>query len=445
MGLLALDANDYRELGLRSIAASTTEVFHADFGVDVRFLEQALVDDVRQKIISICTENEELIKSWADTEKHWKMKYLESAVWRNPKTARPYKVPRIRLMPKIGKTDARDIAGFHVSINQPFALLDSIQLHPIVTELPVFLQDADTLTRELSELRVSKHSKFVTLDIRRLYPSIDLHLCLEAVDTYLEVWLNYQDMPDRQRRLTAEEFALDSALRRVVLLENYCSFDGRFYKFTRGFPTGIANGRELAEIYRHMIERQVLHIDYIDYTVFVRGYVDDVCLVVLCDHQIIEELIQSYRDAFAQHGLEITAEVTSTSFTMLDLLCEKGPDWQNTGKLDLSVYQKPGNAYLYIPGFSDHPIHVLRAWIKGELVRYAKRSSSFEAFDRTRRLFVSRLFTRGYSVVFLQPIFDAVLYDHRWSLLQQRLLQTNQPCDTPAVLALSLPYTQRWL
>eukprot|EP01052_Picozoa_sp_SAG31_P019893 SAG31_NODE_1470_length_8219_cov_6.189039_5_plen_274_part_00 len=222
-------------------------------------------------------------------------------------------------------------------------------------------------------------------------------------------------------------------------------FDDRCFKFVRGFPTGIANGRELAEIYRHMIERQVLHIEYIDYIVFVRGYVDDVCLVALCDHEVIEELIQSYRDAFAQHGLEITAEVTSTSFTMLDLLCEKGPDWQKTGRLDLSVYQKPGNAYLYIPGFSDHPIHVLRAWIKGELVRYAKRSSSFETFDRTRRLFVSRLLTRGYSVVFLQPIFDAVLYDQRWSLLQQRLLQTNQPCDTPAVLALSLPYTQRWL
>ena len=47
--------------------------------------------------------------------------------------------------------------------------------------------------------------------------------------------------------------------------------------------------------------------------------------------------------------------------------------------------QKPLSAYLYIPAFSDHAAHTMRAWIRGELLRYAKRSSAFTVFDRVRR------------------------------------------------------------
>eukprot|EP01052_Picozoa_sp_SAG31_P070051 SAG31_NODE_28894_length_403_cov_17.990132_1_plen_89_part_01 len=89
-------------------------------------------------------------------------------------------------MPKLGKDDARDIAGVHRSINQPFALLDSIQLAPLVQKLPLYLPDSDTLTRELSLLRVRNSAKFVSIDIRKLYPSIDLHRCLDAVRLFCE-------------------------------------------------------------------------------------------------------------------------------------------------------------------------------------------------------------------------------------------------------------------
>ena len=84
-------------------------------------------------------------------------------------------------MPKLGKTDARDIAGVHVAIVQPFAVLDGIELLPIVQQLPHFLLDSDSLTQELSELRIRRTCKFVSIDIHRLYPTIDLHCCLDAV------------------------------------------------------------------------------------------------------------------------------------------------------------------------------------------------------------------------------------------------------------------------
>ena len=58
---------------------------------------------------------------------------------------------------------------------------------------------------------------------------------------------------------------------------------------------------------------------------------------------------------------------------------------------------------------------------------------------------------RGYEPAFLQPIFDGVSHSDRWRYLTRRHSQSagaTQICssaqsDMPAVLALTLPYTQR--
>lgn len=306
----------------------------------------------------------------------------------------------------------------------------------------MFLQDSDTLTRQLSELRVRRSAKFVSIDIRRLYPSIDLQKCIEAVHQFCVESVDSLGLPAAQRSRRLEELNLATAIRRVILLEMYCRFDDKIYKFRRGFPTGIANGREMAEIYRHMIERSVLQ-RFSNVTAFSRGYVDDVCVVLNSDLHGAREFISAYQDCMREHDLQITFEISHHSCTMLDLYCSKGRDWQRTGFLDLTVYQKPNAAHLFIPQFSEHPAHVLRAWIRGELIRYVKRSSSVEYYSTMQRLFVHRLTARGYTAAFLQPIFDGVRYSDRWVFLQPRPSERESTANQPLVLALVLPHTQR--
>ena len=84
----------------------------------------------------------------------------------------------------------------------------------------------------------------------------------------------------------------------------------------------------------------------------------------------------------------------------------------------------------------------MRAWIRGELLRYAKRSSAFLAFDSVQRAFIRRLLERGYKPAYLQPIFDEVSFDDRWHFLAKRVATTREP-DRPAVVALTLPNTQK--
>eukprot|EP01052_Picozoa_sp_SAG31_P041131 SAG31_NODE_6153_length_2146_cov_47.561798_2_plen_219_part_00 len=120
--------------------------------------------------------------------------------------------------------------------------------------------------------------------------------------------------------------------------------------------------------------------------------------------------------------------------------------------LQLQVYQKPLSAYLYIPAHSAHQEHIQRGWIRGELIRYVKRSSKQHLYLATRAKFWHRLCARGFTAQFLTEIFQKVSYDSRRSYLNRdkqradcRMGTTKiaQNGNAPQLLALTMPSTQR--
>jgi hypothetical protein len=74
---------------------------------------------------------------------------------------------------------------------------------------------------------------------------------------------------------------------------------------------------------------------------------------------------------------------------MLDTRAKKSDQWKETGILDLQLYQKLDSAFQYKPQFSDHPEHVLMAFIYGECIRIAKRNTNEALFWQHRELFVA--------------------------------------------------------
>ena len=97
--------------------------------------------------------------------------------------------------------------------------------------------------------------------------------------------------------------------------------------------------------------------------------------------------------------------------SFLDLLLFKDPA-NNT--LQYSTFQKPLNKYLYIPYESFHPASNKKAFIKGELMRYARNSSTFRSFDDTRQLFWKSLSLWCYPARFLLPVFREINYSNRY-------------------------------
>ena len=88
--------------------------------------------------------------------------------------------------------------------------------------------------------------------------------------------------------------------------------------------------------------------------------------------------------------------------------------------LHFSTFQKPLNKYLYIPLESFHPSSNDKAFIKGELMRYVRNSSSFASFAETREKFWKRLRVRGYPFRFLLPLFRAIRYSDRKGWLRSK-------------------------
>ena len=88
--------------------------------------------------------------------------------------------------------------------------------------------------------------------------------------------------------------------------------------------------------------------------------------------------------------------------------------------LQFSTFQKPLNKYLYIPFESFHPSSNKKAFIKGELIRYARNSSTFKAFSETREKFWKQLRVRGYPFRFLLPLFREIRYSDRKRWLIQK-------------------------
>ena len=60
----------------------------------------------------------------------------------------------------------------------------------------------------------------------------------------------------------------------------------------------------------------------------------------------------------------------------MDLFIFKGERFYVDGKLDVSVFQKEENKYMYIPAKSGHAKHTIKNFIRGELKRYVRWTPS---------------------------------------------------------------------
>jgi hypothetical protein len=181
---------------------------------------------------------------------------------------------------------------------------------------------------------------------------------------------------------------------------------------------------------------------------FARRYIDDFN-GFFRDEATARAFIAEYGNL--SDDVQITADVSENSFVMLDTQASKGDQWRQTGKLDLALYQKPDSAFLYIPMFSDHPEHVLHAFIHGECMRIVKRNSCERLFEQHRELFRYRLLARGYTHKFIGAAFSSVKYSDRYRFLFERhdaaqrksSMALTTENKTPALIALSLQHSQR--
>jgi hypothetical protein len=258
---------------------------------------------------------------------------------------------------------------------------------------------------------------FITQDVEKLYPNIDLDDCMiKQAEFQAERWTDEHDPEAMQ----ADELTRD--LTEVILRNQYVSFDGAIWLARTGFPIGSAFGREMAEMYMHMLERDLLLANKHN-ILWSRRFVDDIG-TIWCGSQAEAVL---FRTAYnSVHGtINLTGEISDQNLVMLDADIHKGEHFAQSGQLDVRLFEKKMAAHLYIPPQSEHPVVVIRASVKGNLIRLVKRSSLLNYFLADKANFYRRLRTRKFGHSILQKEFVKISWSDIWKFCTSTMLKRD--------------------
>ncbi len=286
--------------------------------------------------------------------------------------------------------------SYHVSRYVDFIL------KPLVKNIPSILCNSLDLIRHLALVQFPVDCVFFSADVVNLYPNIPIDEGVECVGEAIDKY--NQNLPSGNEPIH-RDFIL--VLLKWVLTHNFVEFDGQCWKQVYGTAMGTPCAVVYANIYLHVLEqrameimRRTLVIGVWNMFLFYVRYIDDI--FVVCEN--IE-----FGIAFVEifNGLSETIKLTvvysegekkEEKIPFLDTLIWKGPLFARKGLFDVCVYQKPMNAYLYIPVFSYHNQRTFSSFIVGEARRYTLCCTDSADLDNVTVLFRERLIARGYPV-----------------------------------------------
>ena len=156
-------------------------------------------------------------------------------------------------------------------------------------------------------------------------------------------------------------------------------------------------------IFMGMLERRALNSIYPIVPLYYKRFIDDI-LVIMASLQDCEELKQALntRDPL----IKITGSPSLQSTNFLDLIIYKETDFDHTHKLDLDLYQKPSNKFLFLPPSSEHAHHDPQGWITGYIRRIRTNCTREPNYTKRRDEFWNQLAARGFQPPDLRKYFQ---------------------------------------
>ncbi|SGY55401.1 BQ5605_C006g04016 [Microbotryum silenes-dioicae] len=216
-----------------------------------------------------------------------------------------------------------------------------------------------------------------------------------------------------------------------VLNNSYLGFQGKLFHQVSGTAMGTALAPTYANLFVGALEREARLLETPN-LIFYGRYIDDVIAIVKGPRSNVDICISAL--AQLHPSLVFDAEVSSNGLPFLDAFISKNPDPKNSSRWSLStrVYQKDFNSYQYIPWSSEHPESVKSAFVKGELIRYIRLSSSRDEYITQMTRFYLRLRARGYPTRWLRKAFKVVQYSDVCPVALERK-QIENMGETPLI------------
>jgi hypothetical protein len=261
-------------------------------------------------------------------------------------------------------------------------------LHPILKRLLTVCQSNLDIILALTQLEdLPEGAVILCADVRSLYPSIPIEYGLESIDIILE--RHASDIVDyASRRLYID-------LLRWVLTNNFLTFNSKEYHQRQG----TAMGTPVAPTYANMVLSRLEEVCLALGPIFYRRFIDD--LFVICRNELqARQIVEAFNSRCPSIQLESITIGKTGIFLDMEISIEDNKPMVN-------IYQKKINKYLYIPPTSNHPPHVMKNVIKGEIRRYRLLCQSEDTYKEITKLFKERLSHRGYDGHYLNEIFGS--------------------------------------
>ena len=288
--------------------------------------------------------------------------------------AKFYVIPKIHKTPMV----SRPIAASHSYITRPLSIFVDELFKPKI-QMPTVLRDSSELILLLDNTVLPFSNCFlVTVDVVSLYPNVDIKKALVALDF----------LP---REARAPETPLLVQLARLILENNYLSSEFSPDIFHQEFciAMGTPFAVTIANAFMYYHEKDIIE-QYSNYLILYRHFIDDIFAIWAGPKDTLVDFLDALNNK--SDRLKLTHCISDSSMSFLDLLLFRDA---SSSVLQFSTFQKPLNKYLYIHFESFHPSSNKKAFIKGELIRYARNSSCLKAFSETREKFWKRLRVRG--------------------------------------------------
>lgn len=367
LGIALLDTDDYITQCIIHLADTST----------YRLAQHYPAEDITKHIHNIITSFK--------TQLHDYNKTLYTFLLSTPNHPQ---VPQFYGVPKIHKKftripPVRPIVSQCNSLLNPAARFIDHVLQPLAQSYPDYIHNSTALSHILQELYTPDEAILVTMDVCSLYPSIPQTDMLQVI---------YEEMQNHRNLML---FDPNLIIRLLHLNINYTYFEFASVTFQqiKGTAMGAPFSPTVANIYMSVMMKRFLRTQN-KLPLLLARYIDDIFIIwphSIDDFHTFINNLNSFNPA-----LRYTHDHSSSTIDFLDLTIFKSSYFPFTNILDTKTYQKPLNLYQYLHYSSHHQKSTFKAIITGELMRYIRTNTLECNFIAIKKLFKTRLLTRGY-------------------------------------------------
>lgn len=261
-------------------------------------------------------------------------------------------------------------------------------LNPLSSRHPAYVRDTYHFIEIVRGLRIPSEFYFFSMDVDSLYTNIPIAAGITCVKNIFE---KYPDptRPDDELLKLLE----------INLTRNDFMFNGEYYLQIKGTAMGKKFAPAYANIFMANWEREVF-LKCVKKPAHYLRYLDDIWGIWTGSREEFSEFV----NILNSHDSSITlkTEINHSSIDFLDTTVFKGPDFEDSLKLDVKVFFKSTDTHALLHRDSFHPRHTFKGIVKSQILRFKRICTRENDFLVAVRILFESLRRRGYTRTFLR-------------------------------------------